>query len=175
MEASKHVWWFIGLKGLFLLAVGLFFIFNAETAVKAIALYLGLILLVAGLVTIFNNYNMSKKTTIKRAAYLTPTIVTIAGLILVFYPEYALTVFALSVGIWVLMDGFIQMKSSSEVSKVNKTLGNWHLLMGALSLIVGFVIIFNPLGLVELMTVLFGIILVLSSIFLFALALKLRE
>jgi len=175
MNDSQHACWFLVIKGLLLLAVGLFLIFRPELAIKGISIYIGLVLLAGGLVAIWNTHRLSKIVEIKNISFFAPIVAILAGLILIILPEYALTVFALSIGIWVLFDGIDQLQSVGSVSKFNKGMGRWLIFMGILSLIISIVILLNPYSLIKVMTMFFGFILMLSGAFLMALGMTLRQ
>ena len=175
MNVTQHAWWFLVIKGLFLLAIGLFFAFRPDMAIKGLSFYIGLILLTGGIVAIWNAHRLSRSVEVKTLSYIAPIIASAAGLILLFFPEYALTVFALSIGIWVLFDGIDQLQSAGSVSKFNKGMGRWLIFMGIISLIISIVILVNPYGLIKAMTMFFGVILMLSGAFLMALGMTLRQ
>ena len=175
MIKQHHAWWFLVFKGLFLLVTGLFFIFRPEMAVKGIAFYIGLVLVTAGLVSVWNTHRISNDVKIKKLAYLSPVLAMISGIILLFFTEYALTVFAIAIGIWVLFDGIDQLQYAKVVSSSNKGMGVWLIFMGVLSLVIGIVILVNPSGLIASMTILFGVILVLAGGFLMAAGMNIRE
>lgn len=174
MNANKSLWWYVLLKGIFLIAAGLFFIFRPELAVKGVAFYIGLILISGGLVGAWNVHRLRKLTDMKQWSYLAPVIALIAGFILIFFQEFTLTVFSISIGIWVLIDGIEGISNAGETSKFSKKLGRWLILFGIISLILGMYILFNPLSLVIYMTIFFGVILTLAGAFMVVLSMNTR-
>ena len=93
----------------------------------------------------------------------------LAGIILMFFSEYALTLIAFVVGIVILIDGFSQLRRGGELSKFDDRMGKGLLIMGILSVVIALIIVFNPYSLVRFMTILIGIVLSLSGVFLFLL------
>lgn len=157
--------WFIGLKGLFIFALGMLFITNPGSAAAGLAFYLGLILVIGGAVSGLYLWQIKKNTGKLSFSYLPTLISCIGGCLLLFFPTYVLSVFAISIGLWILMDGFSQIKLSSDIKNYHKSMGNGMIIMGALSLIIGILIILRPYDLIKIMTAFFGVIMLVAGSF----------
>lgn len=169
-----RAWWFFVLKGMLLIAAGLFFMFRPEMAIKGISFYIGLILVTGGVVAVWNIHRL-RAGMFSKVIYLGPITAFIAGVILLFYTEYALTIFGLAIGLWLFIDGIDQLRSVDELSKFNKGMGRLLLLMGLFSVVIAVYIFIDPYQLIKVMTVTFGIVMLLSGGFSFALGLNLRK
>ena len=85
MEKSNQFWWILALKGVFLFVLGLFFMFNPDLAIKTVALYVGIVLTVVGIFIFWNTSRMKSVHPDVRVSYLSPVIMILAGLILMFF------------------------------------------------------------------------------------------
>lgn len=168
------IWWFLVLKGLLLLLVGLLFVFKPEEAVKGLSFYLGLFLLAAGIIGLVSIPKNVEKG-FRLLAYLAPAVALTSGIVLIFFAEFALIVFALAAGIWIFNDGIEQLRRVSDVSKMDKGIGRWMIFMGILSLLLAVMIFLEPMRLVNLITVFFGIVLIISGAFSTILGFRLRQ
>jgi len=153
------------LKGLLLGCLGLALIIWPGQMAAGFAFYIGLILLAGGLVSLFYTYRLNQAGELRVISYLAPISVLIGSFILLVYPQYALSVFALVIGIWILMDGITQLRISGQVNSANKGIANWLLIMGIVSLIIGVVIILRPYELIKMMTMIFGFVMLVSGAF----------
>lgn len=152
-------------KGLLLGILGLAFIIWPGQMAAGIAFYLGLLMLTGALVSLYYTYRLNKSMEFSAISYIAPVAVLIGALVLLFFPQYALSVFAFAIGIWVLMDGVGQIRLSRKVDSNIKGMGNWLFVMGIISLIIGVVIVLKPYELVKMMTIFFGLILLISGAF----------
>lgn len=166
--------WFIGLKGLFIFALGVLFITNPGTAAAGLAFYLGLMLVIGGAIAALYTWQIKKNKGNPSFSYLPPLIVFVGGCLLLFFPTYVLSIFAIAIGLWILIDGFSQIKLSSDVKNYHKSLGNGMIIMGALSLVIGILIILRPYDLIKFMTAFFGIIMLVTGSFHVFIAAKMK-
>ena len=135
---------------------------------------IGLILVTGGIVAVWNIHRL-RAGMLNKLVYLGPIMAFVAGVILLFYTEYALTIFGLAIGLWMFLDGIDQLRAVEEVSKFNKSMGRLLLLMGLLSIVIAVYIFIDPNKLVKVMTVAFGLVMLLSGGFSFALGMNLRK
>lgn len=156
---------FSTVKGLLLILLGLAFIIWPGQMAAGIAFYLGLLMLAGALVSLYFTYRLNRSMEASVVSYIAPVVVLIGALILLLLPQYVLSVFAFAIGVWILMDGVSQIRISGKVDSNIKGMGNWLLVMGILSLIIGVVIVLKPYALVKTMTLLFGMTLFVSGAF----------
>ena len=164
MEGSSfRTIWIV--KGFLLGILGLAFIIWPGQMASGIAFYLGLLMLVGALVSLYYTYRLNKSKEFSAISYIAPVAVLIGALVLLFFPQYALSVFAFAIGIWVLMDGVSQIRLSSKVGSSIKGMGSWLLITGVISLIIGVVIVLRPYELIKMMTMLFGFLTLVAGVF----------
>ena len=160
---DKSIRAFLVVKGLLLAGLGFVFIVWPGQMAAGIAFYVGLLMLVGALVALFYTYRINQATAFSMISYIAPISVLIGALILLFLPQYALSVFAFAIGLWVLMDGVNQIRLSRKVGSAVKGMGTGLLVMGIVSLIIGVVIVLKPYELVKMMTLLFGMLMLISG------------
>lgn len=160
---DKSIRTFLIVKGLLLACLGFVLIVWPGQMAAGIAFYVGLLMLMGSLVALFYTYRISQATEFSIVSYIAPVSVLIGALILLLMPQYALSVFAFAIGLWVLMDGVTQIRISRKVGSTVKGMGTGLLIMGVFSLIIGVVIVLNPYELVKMMTVLFGMLMLISG------------
>lgn len=153
------------LKGLLLGCLGLVLIVNPGQMAAGIAFYFGLIMLAGGLVSFFYTYRLNQSGEIRSISYVAPVSVLVGSLILLIFPQYALSVFAIVIGFWILMDGISQIRISRQVNSSGKGIGPWLLVMGIISLIIGVLIVLRPYELIKMMTMIFGLLMLISAVF----------
>ena len=153
------------IKGLLLGCLGLVLIVKPGQMAAGIAFYVGLIMLAGGLVSFFYTYRLNKSGEFRSISYVAPVSVLVGSLILLVFPQYALSVFALVIGFWILMDGVSQIRISRQVNPSSKGIGRWLLVMGVISLIIGVLIVLRPYELIKMMTMLFGSLMLISGVF----------
>ena len=160
---------FIGFKGVVLLLLGVFFLVRPERAAESLLFYIGLMLLAAGIITLFRFIRLGKSLHTSSNLYLWSISLICSGLFLIFFAKYALIFFAFVAGFLVISDGI----SLLRLSGFNGRIGRLLTLFGVLSLLLGIIILLNPSSLIVFLTICFGIVLILSGAFLLIISLNL--
>ena len=68
----------------------------------------------------------------------------IGGLILVLVPSISLTILAIMVGVWVIIEGLLRISTSFDMKNAGINLWGRSLFVGLLFLILGILVIFHP-------------------------------
>jgi len=160
---DKSIRAFLIIKGLLLACLGFVLMIWPGKMAAGIAFYVGLLMLVGALVALFYTYRINQATEFSMISYIAPLSVLIGALILLFLPQYALSVFAFAIGLWVLMDGITQIRLSRKAGNSVKGMGTGLLVMGIISILIGVLIVLNPYELVKMMTMLFGLLMLFSG------------
>ena len=163
---------FMVLKGLLLGLLGLVFIAWPGEVASGLAFWIGFLLLTVGLVSAIYTYRVNKLVEFKIWSYLVPLSAVTGGLIFLLFPRFTLSIFALIIGIWILLEGIQQVRLAGTIETMGKGPGNWMLILGIVSLILGLVIIFKPFELVEAVTIFFGILMLISGVFMISTGIK---
>ncbi len=163
------------LKGLVLLVLGMLIMLNPIGTIKAIAFYLGLILLVAGVVLSVNAF-LSRKTFVRWHWGLTEGIMdALFGIVLMSNPEFIASVVTMVLGIWIMIFGMIKVLEAFRLKKMG--LESWwvKLFAAVFNVFVGYMIASNLSIGAFAMTVWLGIGLIVFGAVNIFVALNLRK
>lgn len=158
-----------GFKGLILIALGIFFISRPEKAAEDLLFYLGLIMILSGLFIIINFIRIGKSLRNSFPIYLLPAGIIISGLFLLFFAKHALIFFAFLAGLLILSDGI----SLFRLSGFGRSIGRILSFFGIFSVLLGGLILLNPTDFIVFLSILFGIILILSGSFIMMISFRL--
>lgn len=157
-----------GIKGLILVALGIFFISHPEKAAVNLLYYIGLIMMFFGLIILINTIRTDKSHRNSIAAYLLPSGIILSGIFLLFFAKHALIFFAFLAGLLILTDGI----SLLSLTGFSRSIGRLLSFFGIFSVLLGLLILMNPTSLIVLLSVLFGVIMILSGIFILMISFK---
>lgn len=166
-------WWLLALKGLLLLLMGLFTLFNTELALGGIVLYLGIMVLVGGvaevLVAFLNRDNP------QWTSFLLEGLVDIViGVLLLSRPE-VIGLIPILLGIWIAISGMLLLvRSLRERKEGNAAWLNW-LALSVVLLFIGIWLVADPLGSLISITWLLGIVLVVFGLLILMIAFRLKR
>ena len=162
------------LKGVLLSLLGLAFLVWPGKVAKTLAVWAGIILLATGLFSLVYTYRANKTNPSGYFGYILPIAALSGGLIFLIFPRFTLSIFALGIGIWVVLEGLQQIRLSGSIETMGRRPGNWMLVLGIASLLLGLLIVLRPFELVEFMTGFFGVLMLISGIFMISGAFKAR-
>ncbi len=118
-------------------------------------MYFGIVLLIGGGFGLVNAINLMKK----KHDYLSPLINSIVGILvglfIVIYTHRSLEVFAIILGIWAVILGFVQLFIAINLFPPGRD-KNLILLNSAITLIFGLILFFNPFNSVVALIFLVG-------------------
>jgi len=138
VDRSIRHWWVFLIRGLLFILLGIYMMANPASGFVALGFVFGLVILIAGIVELFHVVREPRAT--NRGWHLFLGIVDIIlGLVLMSHVAVGVTILRLIVGIWFIVRGF------SLISFSRATGNSWLLTIGgALTLLFGLLIIFNP-------------------------------
>lgn len=144
MKNPFKYWWLVLLKGIILIVLAGFAIFQPVSALIGLVIYIGISLLVSGaLVTISALFN--HKTDEHFGWHLTIGIVDILfAMVLLTNPAVTAAVFPFIVGFWTIVYGIMMFVNSLQVKKAGEKNWGMETLGGILALIIGYLIMSNP-------------------------------
>jgi len=172
-QLSKS-WWFLLIKGLlFILFGGMLTFFPRETPQKMIFL-LGLIILLGGVI-ILGLSMLNKKDNKDWGGLMTFAVIDIAlGLFIMITPNVALKIVTILIGIWALLVGTYQLYSYFTTAK-EKRKGSLSLYIGLLTILVGLLMVINPVPATIFMTIIIGILSLIVGVMLVGTSFKVRK
>lgn len=172
METVFRKWWVILLQGIFLIVLGFLFLGNPVKTLAAVSWWIGFLTLAAGLMGVIGHFTTPKEER-DNGVFWWSLLTLLFGVLLI--AKLGLTMKAVTVlfGIWMLMTGWWFTMTGWD----RRHGGNgWiMLIIGILSIIAGFAIIFNiGIGAIWISTLL-GLQALMAGISLIVLALAKRR
>lgn len=148
METARkksNNWWLLAIAGIVLVCLGAFAFVSPLNAYLMLVSYAGFTLLLNGVFLVATAYTTGG--TLREKEWLiTDSVLDFAfGTVLLFNSLLALLAFPFLFGAWVMGKGFLKMVAAVSL---RKTIGAWVALLGAgaLFIIFGFLIMYNPLN-----------------------------
>ncbi len=142
--------------------IGLVMVIVPNMSLQVIGIVIGIYAIVHGIALITLNF-MAHNVYIPFYGIMSGLLSIIVGLILVAMPNVISTIFAIALGIWIILSS---VNVISIAITTRKTVSNWYLwlLLGVIDLICGIIILFNPFASSISLVVLCGIIIMVHSI-----------
>ncbi len=163
-------------KGVILAVVGILLIIFPVQVVKSITIVFGLAALLAGAVILYT-YIMSRSRNEEVSIFLLfeGALDLIFGIILVLNPAISVKIFALLIGLWVIVEGIFRISDSLKMK--NRGMENWgrSLFAGMLFLILGIVVIFHPELTTKALTIWVGVVVMVFGILELFIAVHLKK
>lgn len=162
---KKNNWIMFVLNGLIAILFGLLIIFiNEETIIK-IALYFGLLILFAGgilLIVSIRNMKREKPHSLLLAESIAAILI---GAVIAFYPQQSLKIFLILIGVWATIIGLMQIIMAVQMkNKIQNH--NLFTINGVVTLVMGLLLFFNPLGAIKALLIIIGLLALVSGILL---------
>ena len=142
--------------------IGLIMVIVPDISLQAIGIALGIFTIAFGIVLIALNF-MAHKIYLPFYGIMSGILSIIIGLIFIAMPNVLPTVFAIALGIWIILSSINFISISITVKD---SVPNWYLwlLLGIIDLIAGVIILFNPFASSISVIVLGGIIIMVHSV-----------
>ena len=157
------------IQGIVFLVLGILFILFPEGILKGISIYLGIVMLVPGVVMVV--IPLAKKEAGAHSVLITEgVLLTLFGLLFIFRPEIVGKLLALFVGIWMIAGGIIQVAGSASKKSMGWKYWWVQFLAGILLLVAGLVILFNAFSVSVALMIWFGVIMIIYGVYYLVLA-----
>jgi uncharacterized membrane protein HdeD (DUF308 family) len=151
---QKNGWWVEVLKGVIALIIGVICLTDPSEALAAIAVYLGILAILAGLVVVVTS--LKRKGTHWKFWISQGIFNTIIGILLVSYPKVAINVIIVFISLWIIAMSIIQIFTYANLKKAG-----YHsqllLFTAILSLLIGILLVFNPFEGAKIVAIILGI------------------
>jgi uncharacterized membrane protein HdeD (DUF308 family) len=174
MEAvGNKNWWALALNGIIAILFGILAIFVPSSTILVLGKYFGFVVLLGGLILLFVTVRNAKA----QKPYMGPLIeglVSIAlGVLIVIHTQKTLEVFVIIIGIWGLLIGGFQL---FVVMSIKGPFPGKKLFVfnGALAVLFGILLFFNPFAAAEFFVVIIGLMAVMLGILLLHFAFRLK-
>lgn len=149
-------WWFLLLKGILTIILGIFMLLRPETALHAFGIIAGIAIGLSGI------FLVAGSITHMRANYewtwwlLEGLIDLLVGIILILYPAWAASAIVILLAVWIILMGIIQVITSINIQYYMT--GNIIFIFGGVvAIIFGVLLLLNPITGLKGGLLLFGI------------------
>ena len=168
-------WWVVTLKGILYAVLGIWIMMTPLESLLAIVLFLGAAIFTIGILYTISAIS-SRKENSQWGWYLAEGIVDILfGVVLMANPGITIIILPFLVGFWALFGGTLQIAGSFSLKSLG--LKSWWLVLlgGILTVILGLIIIWNPIIASLVITIWIGLMLLLAGIFYIIVSLGLKR
>lgn len=147
-----------------LLILSLFLIIKPAASLNFIITLLGCIAILDGIIHIISYISSSSEMKVYSFELVQGVLSALLGFVFVYNPELIVSFLPFIVGTWIIIEGIIKFQFSFNLRATGTD--NWLmiLLLSIISIIFGFIIIFNPFGTALTITALIGIFLLISQL-----------
>jgi len=157
------------IQGVVFLVLGLLFIVFPKGILKGISIYLGIVMLVPGIVMVITP--LIRKEAGAHSVLITEgVLLTLFGLLFIFRPEIMGKLLALFVGIWMVAGGIMQVAGSASKKSIGGKYWWVQFIAGILLLVAGVVILFNAFSVSVALMIWFGVIMIIFGVYYLVLA-----
>ena len=166
-------WWALALNGVIAILFGVLAIFVPSSTILVLGKYFGFVVLLGGLILLFVAIRHAKAQRSYAAPLMEALVSIVLGVLIVVYTQKTLEVFVILIGIWGLMIGGFQLFLVMSIKEPfpGKTIFVFN---GALAVLFGILLFFNPFAAAEFFTVLIGIMAVMFGVLLLYFAFRIK-
>lgn len=158
---SRILWIIVGIL---LIIAGIYCLFNPDIGLISLSLYLGIILLISGIIDIVI-FAKCNRYMIGAGWFLADGILTVLlSLFLLFHQTFTLLSLPFIFGMWLLFSGINQFVNSFELQSLGIRGWGWLTALGILLAVVGFFSLFDPVANLFALSVLVGILLICDGV-----------
>ena len=140
----QNKWWIPLLKGVVFIVLGIVALNHPMDALLTLGTYIGYVSLFTGILYLI--YSFTKKESQHSSSwYLLEGLLDIVfGLIILSNPAFTVEILPFLVGFWIIFLGITQTAGAFALSKIFPKGKVWLFLLGAISIIFGFIIVNSP-------------------------------
>ena len=151
---QRNSWWIEALKGTLAIIIGIICLVNPSGALSAIAIFLGILAILAGLT--IGIIALARKGS-NWIFWISEAIFNLVlGILLVSYPKVAVNVLIIFISLWIIAMGIIQIFTYRNLKQAGYT-SPMVIFTAVLSLLVGILFLFNPFEGAQVVTIILGI------------------
>lgn len=170
-EQKKGFDWFSLVVGILFVLAGFASFFHPDKTLHFLAIVIGISFIFRGI------YELWFRQFINRALnestgwlIFTAILDIILGIIVLVYPNFGVLYIAILFAIWFIIDSFMEIKSAKIFREFHRGYAAWVVILGVISAILGFILLFSPLlsamtivWLVSAMLLVFGIMHIIQA------------
>lgn len=163
-EQTKN-WWMLLVKGIIFIVLAIFIFGHPVEALIGLGIYIGIALLFTGLILIFISVSARKSMDSWGWKFAAGVLDVLLGFMLLAHPGVTAVVLPFIIGFWVMFYGIILLTDAFGLKKAGLKVWTYQLFTGILTIILGYLITFNPFAGALTITMMIAIPLMLFGIF----------
>lgn len=147
-----------------MIIVSLFLIFKPVKSLEFIVLIFGVILIANGLMRIVSYFNIDEEMRLMSLDLLEGIITILTGTLTLVYRQDLISVFPVILGIWIIAKNIVKLQFAINLSTIPNSSWGWLIVLSILTIILGIIIIINPFSTLIAITLLSGILLLVTEL-----------
>lgn len=147
-----------------MILVSILLIMNPVGVLNVVTIVFGIGVLVEGLFHIVSYFGTEKELRVFSGDLFEGIIATIAGVFILCNKAILISMLPLVIGIWMIIRSIMKLQLAFNLKSAESSNWGWVLVSAIISILLGILIMMNPFGTALTVTVLAGIILLISAI-----------
>lgn len=172
MKRLEQKWWMELIKGIIVIAFGLYCLIRPNQALTVIGIIAGIAMLVMGIVFIINAFRIQSASNRWWIVLIEAGINIVLGTVLLLIPREAADTLIRLLGVWVLAIGLFRFLRLWVLVDVNRSLA---IISGVGGILLGFILIIYPRYITMSITVVVGTIISLFGVFILLDAIRQKQ
>lgn len=144
-----------------LICIGAFLLINPETTLVAISYFVGIVLMIWGLVPIIKFFLNKESQNYLEFSFIIGIFSLIFGIIVMIRPTIIGSIIPLLLGVWMIINGGIKLYYAVVLNKQSSSVAS--IIISSIILVCGLTLVCNPFGGAVVLTKLVGISLIIYS------------
>lgn len=174
LKSYTDIWWMIVLRGVFSILLGIFALAVPTKTLATITILIGLLVLVDGVISIFSSLMHHKQNKNWWVGVMQGVFGVLIGLFVFNFPGPTIGLLLFVVALWAIVSAVMYIVVALSIR--NKDYGGWFLTaLAVVSFIFGIVAFANPYETVKVLTMLVGLLALVSGIFVTAFGMEVRS
>lgn len=152
------------ITSILMITMSVLLILKPETMLNTIITILGTIVLVEGIIRIILYFFTGKETRVFSSALIEGTLSIIVAALILSNKEFMISVLPVVVGIWIIVKSIIKLQLSFNMKSADENAWIFIFISSIITLILGIIAITSPFEVMVTITVLSGIMLLITGI-----------
>ena len=156
------------IKGIFasflLIVLGIFLVIKPNEIVKTLIQVMGIILLLLGTIDFMNYFKMSDEEKLFNFGLFKGVLELCIGILFIFKHEVLTEIFPIVIGLLIIVINLFKLELSLSLKQIEKESGFIGIIISSISIILGIVVVLNPVDSLKLLIIISGYIIILSEI-----------
>lgn len=164
-DLTKRIFWISIISTLIMLIFGILLFIFPETVINSITIGMGVIFIMIGIVPIINYFRFRKKGFSTTFSFMLGIFCIVAGLILLMNKNILGTIIPILTGVWMIINSINRISISMDLRDDNISFWSITFIYAILTLILGVLLILDPVNGGKFVTKSIGIIICVYSVF----------